>query len=202
MNPFLYAVRPLATDLAATLFFYGVLAVTGDVRTATLVGMGLGVAQVIYMKLRHRPIALMQWTSLSLVVVMGGLTLITHDPRFVLVKATVVYLAIGAAMLQPGWMYRYVPPVATDHLPRKLVVGFGYVWAALLIGTGALNLYLTLTASPQTVAAVLSVWAPTSKIGLFAIQYLTFRTIARRSILAERAAQAPTEASREVAAAA
>ena len=190
MNSFLYAVRPLATDLAATLFFYAVLAITGDVSAATLVGMGLGVAQVIYMKLRHRPIALMQWTSLSLVVVMGGLTLLTHDARFVLVKATVVYLAIGAAMLQPGWMYRYVPPMATDHLPRNLVVGFGYVWAALIIGSGGLNLYLTLTASPRVVASVMSVWAPASKIGLFAIQYMTFRTIARRSILAERA-QAP-----------
>jgi len=189
MNAFVYAVRPLATDLAATLFFYGVLAATGDVRAATLIGMALGIAQVIYMRLRRRPIALMQWTSLSLVVVMGGLTLLTHDPRFVLVKATVVYLAIGAAMLQPGWMYRYVPPVATDHLPRKLVVGFGYVWAALIVGTGGLNLYLTFTASPQTVASVMSVWAPASKVALFAVQYLTFRRIARRSILAERAAQ-------------
>ena len=192
MNPFLYAVRPLATDLAATLVFYGVLAATGDVRAATLVGMGLGVAQVVYMKLRRRPIALLQWTSLALVVVMGGLTLITHDARFVLVKATVVYLGIGATMLQPGWMYRYVPPIATDHLPRKLVVGFGYVWAALILGTGALNLYLTLTltATPQVVASVMSIWAPASKVALFAIQYLAFRTIARRSILAERAAQA------------
>jgi intracellular septation protein len=192
MNPFLYAVRPLATDLAATLFFYGVLAVTGDVRSATLIGMALGVAQVAYMKLRRRPIALMQWTSLSLVVVMGGLTLLTHNALFVLIKATVVYFAIGAAMLQSGWMYRYVPPIATDHLPRPLVVGFGYVWAGLLIGSGGLNLYLSLTAPPQVVAGVMSVWAPASKIGLFAIQYLTFRTIARRSILAERAAQAST----------
>ncbi len=202
MNPFLYAVRPLATDLAATLVFYGVLAATGDVRTATLVGMGLGVAQVAYMKLRRRPIALLQWTSLALVVVMGGLTLITHDARFVLVKATVVYLAIGATMLQPGWMYRYVPPIATDHLPRQLVVGFGYVWATLLLSTGALNLYLALTASPQVVASVMSIWAPASKIGLFAVQYGVFRTIARRSILAERARSAGDQAPAEAAAAA
>ena len=189
MNSFVYAVRPLATDLAATLVFYAVLAVTGDVGAATLTGMGLGLAQVAYMRLRNRPIALMQWTSLVLVVVMGGLTLATHNPMFVLIKATVVYFAIGAAMLQPGWMYRYVPPMATDHLPRGLVVAFGFVWAGLLIGSGALNLYLSLTASPQLVARVMSLWAPLSKIGLFAIQYLTFRAIARRSIIAERTAQ-------------
>lgn len=194
MNPFLYAVRPLATDLAATLVFYAVLAVTGDVRAATLTGMGLGVAQIVLMRLRGRPIALMQWTSLGLVVIMGGLTLATHNPLFVLIKATVVYFAIGAAMLQPGWMYRYVPPIATDHLPRGLVVVFGFVWAGLLIGSGGLNLYLSLTASPQLVARVMSLWAPASKVALFAIQYLTFRAIARRSILAERAARPPVEA--------
>lgn len=190
MSPFLYAVRPLAIDLAATLVFYGVLALTGDVRIATGVAMALGVAQVVGMKLRGRPIALLQWTSLALVVVMGGATLLTHDPRFVLIKATVVYAAIGASMLQPGWMYRYVPPIATDHLPRSLVVGFGFVWAALLFGTGGLNLYLALTAGPTVVAQVMTIWAPASKIGLFAIQYLTFRTIARRSYVAGQAAVA------------
>lgn len=184
MSPFIYAVRPLAVDLAATLIFYGVLALTGDVRIATGVAMALGVAQVVAMKLRGRPIALLQWTSLALVVVMGGATLLTHDPRFVLIKATVVYAAIGASMLQPGWMYRYVPPVATEHLPRGLVVGFGFVWAALLFATGALNLYLALTAGPKVVAQVMTIWAPASKIGLFAIQYLSFRAIARRSLAA------------------
>ena len=186
MNPFLYAVRPLAIDLAATLFFYLILATTHNVALATGAGMVLGLAQVALMKLRHRPIALMQWTSLTLVIVMGGLTLITHDARFVLIKASIVYAAIGCAMLQPGWMYRYVPPIATDHLPRSLVVGFGYFWATLIFGTGALNLYLTLTAGPTVVAQVMSLWAPGSKITLFAIQYLSFRSIARRSIIAAR----------------
>jgi len=187
MQNFLYAARPLLTDLAATLFFYAVLATTGDVRAATLLGMALGVGQVLYMRLRHRPIAAMQWTSLALVVVMGGATLITHDPRFVLVKATVVYAAIGAAMCQPGWMRRYIPPVATDHIPASLVTGFGFVWAALMFGTGALNLYLALTAGPKVVAEVMSLWAPGSKIALFAIQYLSFRAVARRSIRTEQA---------------
>jgi hypothetical protein len=70
------------------------------------------------------------------------------------------------------------------------VVGFGFVWAALLFGTGALNLYLALTAGPKVVAEVMTIWAPASKIGLFAIQYVTFRSVARRSLMAGQAVPA------------
>ena len=184
LRAFLFAVRPIATDLAATLVFYAALLVSGNVRVATALGIGLGVAQLVFMRWRRMPIAPMQWVSLVLVVTMGGLTLITDDPRFVLVKVSIFYFAIGAAMLQPGWMYRYVPPIAVEHLPRPLVVAFGFVWAGLIIGTGALNLFLTFTVPARTVAGVMAVWAPSSKILLFAGQYLLFRAITRRRIRA------------------
>jgi intracellular septation protein A len=181
---FLFAVRPIATDLAATLVFYATLLATGNVRAATALGIGLGVAQLAFMTWRRMPIAPMQWVSLVLVVTMGGLTLITDDPRFVLVKVSIFYFAIGAAMLQPGWMYRYMPPIAVDRVPRPLVIAFGFVWAGLIIGTGALNLLLTFTVPARTVAGVMAVWAPSSKILLFAGQYLLFRAITRRRIRA------------------
>lgn len=184
LKAFLFSVRPLATDLAATLAFYAALLATGNVRVATAFGIALGVAQLGYMTWHKRSIAPMQWVSLILVVTMGGLTLITDDARFVLVKVSIFYFAIGAAMLQPGWIYRYVPPIAVDRLPRALVVAFGYVWAGLIIGTGARNLFLTFTAAPRAVAAIMSVWAPGSKILLFVVQYLLFRAIARRRIMA------------------
>lgn len=181
---FLFAVRPIATDLAATLVFYAALLVSGNVRVATALGIGLGVAQLAFMRWRRMPIAPMQWVSLALVVTMGGLTLITDDPRFVLVKVSIFYFAIGAAMLQPGWIYRYVPPIAVNRLPRSLVVAFGFVWAVLILGTGALNLALTFTVSARTVAGVMAIWAPSSKILLFVVQYLLFRGITRRRIIA------------------
>jgi intracellular septation protein A len=184
LRAFLFAVRPIATDLAATLVFYAVLLASGNVRVATALGIGLGLAQLAFMTWRRLPIAPMQWVSLVLVVTMGGLTLITDDPRFVLVKVSIFYCAIGAAMLQPGWIYRYVPPIAVDRLPRPLVVAFGFIWAALIIGTGILNLALTFTVSARTVAGVMAIWAPSSKILLFVVQYLLFRAITRRRIIA------------------
>ena len=184
LRAFLFAVRPIATDLAATLVFYAALLVSGDVRAATALGIGLGLTQLAFMTWRRMPIAPMQWVSLVLVVTMGGLTLITDDPRFVLVKVSIFYFAIGAAMLQPGWIYRYVPPIATNRLPRSLVVAFGFIWAGLILGTGVLNLALTFTVPARTVAGVMAIWAPSSKILLFVVQYLLFRAITRRRIIA------------------
>jgi intracellular septation protein A len=44
----------------------------------------------------------MQWASLGLVIVLGGATVLTGDPRFVMIKPTIAYLTVGAAMLQRG----------------------------------------------------------------------------------------------------
>ncbi len=50
--------------------------------------------------------------------------------------------------------------------------------------SGALNLGLTLLADPKLTAGVMSLWAPGSKLALFAAQYLLFRSVARRNTAA------------------
>lgn len=182
MSPFLHAVRPILIDLASTLVFYGVLAISGDVALATGVGIVLGIGQLAVMKLRGRKIAAMQWTALALVVVMGGATLLTHDARFILIKPTIIYLAIGAAMLQRGWMTRYMPPQAEGRIPQRYLVGAGYVWACLMLLSAVLNLVLALTLDARTAAGAMAIWSPASKVVLFACQYVVFRGVARRSV--------------------
>lgn len=183
-SSFLYAVRPIATDLASTLLFYTVLALTGDPRAAALLGIALGASQLAYMKLRRLPIAPLQWASVGLIVILGTLTILTRDPRFVLVKVTIFYTAFGATMLKPGWMERYIPHIAAGHLPEKLVAGFERAWASLMLGTGALNLVLAFTVDARTAANIMGPLAIGSKVALFAAQYLLFRSIARPRIRA------------------
>lgn len=182
MSPLLHAARPVLIDLAATFLFYGVLAATGNVMLATALGVALGIAQVAVLKLRRSPISAMQWASLGLVLVMGGATLLTRDARFILIKPTIIYAVIGAAMLQRGWMNRYMPPISAGRIPARLVIGAGYAWAGLMFVSAALNLALALTLDPKTVAGVMAAWSPISKIVLFAGQYLLFRHIARRHL--------------------
>jgi hypothetical protein len=90
-------------------------------------------------------------------------------------------------MLKRGWMLRYMPPVATGH-GEAMMVRFGYVWAALMIATGALNLMLAVW-SPAAWPIFMAVFPPASKLVLFAIQFTTMRWIVRRRIIAARGAE-------------
>jgi intracellular septation protein len=181
----LAAIGPLVVDLGSTLVFYALFALTDDPRLAAAVGMALAAVQLVVAKVRHRPIATLQWASITLVLAVGTLTLLTNDPRFVLFKATLVYGIIGTSMLKRGWMSRYVPPIATAHLPERLLSGFERVWAILLLGTGVLNLALVLATRPERVAQVMAVWVVASKLVLFAIQYAWCRAVARPAIKAQ-----------------
>lgn len=179
-----HAVRPLATDLASTLSFYLVLAATGRLGIAVGSGLALGLVQLGWMRWRRQRIAAMQWAMLLLVGLVGVATLWLGDPRLPFFQAGIAYLVVGAAMLQRGWIARYVPPIAIGHVPPRLVVASGYVWAALILGTGLLALAVALTLPARTAAAVMGIWAPSSKLVLFAGQYLSFRAIVRRRLLA------------------
>ncbi|HQV04610.1 MULTISPECIES: septation protein IspZ [unclassified Novosphingobium] len=180
----LSAVAPLVVDLGSTLAFYAILAITGDPRLAASVGMALAVGQLVFAKVRHRPIAPLQWASIAVVLIVGTLTLLTNDPRFVLVKATLVYGIIGSSMLKRGWMARYIPAIAAAHLPTSLLGWFEKAWAALLLGTGVLNFTLVLAVSAERTAQYMAIWVFASKLCLFAIQYVWCRSVARPAIKA------------------
>jgi Intracellular septation protein A len=49
------------------------------------------------------------------VVVLGGATMLTQSPRFIMVKPTIVHFAVAAVMLRRGWMLRYLPEIDTTY---------------------------------------------------------------------------------------
>ena len=188
------AFRPLAADLLSTLFFVVLINLTGDVMLATAVSMAVGIGQIVWLKWRRLPVAALQWMSLVLVISLGTASLLTHDPRFVMVKPTLVYLVIGVVMLQRGWMTRYMPDVVMQNRP-DLPVAFGYVWAAMMFATAALNLVIALTMSQAVWSAFLAIFPLVSKLVLFAAQYAATRWIVTRTVIASRApAAAPAAA--------
>ena len=105
--------------------------------------MALGAAQIGWQIARRQPIDTMQWMSLFLVLGAGTVTLITDDPRFVMVKPSVIYVIVGIVMLKPGWINRYLPPVAKEFVPDIAII-FGYLWAGLMFFSAALNLVVAL----------------------------------------------------------
>ena len=169
----------LLLDLASTFLFLVVYLSTKNVTLAVALGMALGVFQITFQFARKKPIDTMQWMSLFLVLGAGAATLITDDPRFVMVKPTVIYTVVGIVMLKPGWMNRYLPPVAIEVVP-DIAVLFGFIWAGLMFFSASLNLLVALNFSVVTWSAFMSIYGIVSKLALFLIGFITMRTIGRR----------------------
>lgn len=179
MKNLLHAGKFLLLDMASTLFFLALYLWTGDIPLSVILGIALGFAQIGWQILRKAPIDTMQWMSLFLVVASGAATLLTHDPRFVMIKPTVIYIIVGIVMLKRGWMNRYLPAVAMEVVP-DLGIAFGYVWSALMFGSAVLNVYVALNYSVVTWASFMSIWGIVSKLGLFLMQYSIMRTVGVR----------------------
>jgi intracellular septation protein len=177
----------LLLDMASTFFFLVLFLLTHNVTLSVALGMALGVAQIGWQFARKKPIDTMQWMSLFLVLGAGTTTLLTNDPRFVMIKPSVIYIIVGIVMLKPGWMNRNLPPVAIELIPDIAVI-FGYVWAGLMFFSAALNLIVALNFSVVTWSATMSIYAIVSKAALFLIGYATMRAIGRRRRRAQMAA--------------
>ena len=188
MRNLLHAGKFLLLDMASTLFFLAVYLLTKNIPLAVVLGIALGAGQIGWEIARKRPIGSLQWLSLVLVVASGTATLITNDPRFVMIKPTLIYATVGVVMLKPGWMNRYLPEIALEVVP-DIVVIFGFVWAGLMFFSAAVNIVVALNVSVVAWASFMSAYGIVSKLGLFLIQYSTMRVTgvrrrARSAVLA------------------
>jgi intracellular septation protein len=179
MKYLLHSGKLLLLDMASTFLFLGVYLLTKNIALAVALGIALGIAQIGWQFARKRPIETMEWLSLFLVIGSGTAALIFNDPRFVMIKPSVIYVVIGVVMLKPGWMNRYLPPVAMEVVPDIAFI-FGFVWAALMFASAALNIFVALNFSLVAWTAFMSGFALASKAGLILIQYATMRIIGIR----------------------
>jgi len=182
----LFAGRAILEDLASTIFFLVLYALTHNVLLAVGVGMALALAQIGWKLARRTKIDTLQWVSLFLVIASGSATLLTHNPLFVMLKPSAIYLLVGWVMLQRGWMLRYMPERAKQYLP-DLIVTFGYVWAGLMFFSAALNVVLATSLSVVAWGTAMTLWGTGSKIALFFGQYVFMKTIGVRRGKARRA---------------
>jgi intracellular septation protein len=179
MRLFLTAAKPLLLDLASTLVFLGVFLLTGKVQLAVALGMLLGAAQIVLAYARQHPPGALQWLSLFAVLSSGAATLITHDPRFVMIKPSLIYLVAGIVMLKPGWMLRYLPPAGQQLVPDIATI-FGYIWAGLMFTSAILNIYIAWNFSLREWAHIMPVFAFITKASLFVMSFAIMRSIGKR----------------------
>ena len=170
--------RVLLLDLASTVLFLALYLATDNLFLAVGLGMALGVVQIGWQLFKRKPVEALQWLSLVLILASGTATFFTHDPRFVMLKPSVIYCIVGVVMLKRGWMNRYLPERAAPV--ADVATTFGYVWAGLMFASAGLNIALALSLDPKIWAAAMSAWGLASKIGLFLIQYGWMTAVGRR----------------------
>ncbi|MHB8530385.1 MAG: inner membrane-spanning protein YciB, partial [Caulobacteraceae bacterium] len=166
MKSLFHSLRFFVLDMASTIVFLALYAVTKNITLAVALGMVLGVAQIGFEFVRKRPIDTMQWMSLFLVLATGVASLLTQSPRFLMLKPSLIYAIVGVVMLKPGWMNRYLPEEAKEYVP-DLGLAFGYVWAGLMFVSAVVNLVLAARMTFLAWGAFMSAYGLVTKLGLF-----------------------------------
>ncbi len=117
-----------------------------DIYVATQVAILAAIIQVTYQKLRYGKVEGIQWVTLGLLVVFGGLTLLLRDPTFIKWKPTVVNWLFAAAFLASQiFMERSLLQRMMDHavtLPASGWSRLNVAWIAFFFAMGVLNLYV------------------------------------------------------------
>jgi intracellular septation protein len=113
---------------------------------ATLVVIVATLAQVGLLAARGKKIDLMLWVSLTLVVVMGGLTVWLHNATFIKWKPTLLYWTMGAAfMLAPLLFDKNLLKLLLGEqlqLPPQVWQRLNLAWVAFFAVMGTLNLWV------------------------------------------------------------
>ncbi len=173
------ALLRLAEDFLSTIVFLVLFVASGSLVFAVACALGVGIGQFVLLRWRGN---LMQGLSLALVIAFGAAALITANSRFMMAKPSVIHFAVGAVMLRPGWMSRYMPPLVREHAPANVLLVSGYAWAGLMFALGLTNLYVAATFSVAAWAWFISVGAVGAKVVAFLVQFAVLRAFVRRRL--------------------
>jgi intracellular septation protein A len=178
----LRAFRPIASDFLSTIVFIAAYEATGNIYAGVGAGIAAAFIQITVLGCRGRRIEPMQWASLGLVVVLGSATLLTRDPRFIMIKPTIAAFAIATVMLRPGWMARYMPPIVRENVSPRLPLVWGYVWSGAMFMLGVANLIVAFAYGPGTWACFTAFVPIAVQLSLFLVQYLMIRQAVIRAV--------------------
>ena len=181
----LSAFRQLAVDILCGWLFLAAFLISNNIYLATAAGLVTGALQVIWMLARRQKIDAMQWMAMGLVVVLGGATMVTHNPTFVVFKPSIFDACLGAMMLRPGWMIRYSPPQIRDLIPRSFMVAWGYLWAFCWFALGVSNIVIERAYGLKTWALWTNFSPMALAFGLIGAGLLIFPPLVRRAARAQ-----------------
>ena len=135
----------LLFDLLPVILFFVAFKMAG-IYAATAVAIAASVLQIGWLRLKRRTIEPMQWTSLGIIVVFGGLTLLLRDETFIKWKPTVLYglfaaAMIGARLLRGRNLIRMMLG-RQIQLPDPVWARLDTVWALFFVVQAVLNIVI------------------------------------------------------------
>ncbi len=117
-----------------------------DIYIATAVVMIATILQVTYSWIRHRKVETMQWITLALVVVMGGLTLYLQDEQFIKWKLSIIEWLFGVAFFSSQVIGKktFVERMMSTNLtlPEPVWRRLNFMWGSFFTSVGFINLYV------------------------------------------------------------
>jgi intracellular septation protein len=139
-----------ATDHFGFIVSGGVVGVgEAPVLLATVVVIVATLTQVAWLLTRGRKVDLMLWVSLTLVVVLGGLTIWFHSETFIKWKPSVLYWVMGLAfwISQTFLRKNLLQLLIGDQLelPAAVWQRLNFAWIAFFALMGLLNIYVAYT---------------------------------------------------------
>lgn len=161
-------------DLFPLLVFFGTwLAV--DIFFATGAAMVATTIQVIWSYLKHRKVEKVLWINFGAILFFGGLTLVLHDKRFIMIKPTIVYWIMASALFiaHAGFGKNLIKLMmeAQFNAPDRLWRAWLFGWTAFFVGLGVVNLVVAWNFSE-------AVWATFKVFGALAMTLvLTFALV-------------------------
>ena len=136
-------------DLLPVILFF-VAFKMADIYVATAVAIIATIAQIGWLGLKYRKVEPMQWVSLGLIVVFGGLTIGLQDKTFIQWKPTILYwlFAVGLWASMAFWNKNLIQMAMGKQLEFKpeadqnLWPQLNVAWSLFFLGMGLLNLYV------------------------------------------------------------
>ena len=135
----------LLIDFFPILLFFGAFKIWG-IFVATTVAIVATLIQLAWMRYSTGRTEPMQWLSLGVIVVFGGATLIAQDETFIKLKPSVLYWAMGGALLvgqvffRRNWLQSLMKSQMAlhDHAWRVML----WSWCGFFAVMGVLNLWV------------------------------------------------------------
>jgi intracellular septation protein len=125
-----------------------------DIYVATAVAIAASVLQIGYLLLRRQKVEPMQWASLAIIVVFGGMTLLFKDETFIKWKPTVLYtlFALGLLVARYAFNKNAIKMMMGKQIdvPAPVWDRTNLLWVAFFVLMAVLNIFVAYRYSTDT----------------------------------------------------